>query len=223
MIEHSEALDELVPDLAIAHKEMPHADDSGFNPHFKNKFANLQMLQQRTLPHLAKHGLAIIQGSGSDRETHEVTMTTMLLHKSGQWIKGTMSAKPDREGAQAKAATATYLQRMGLRQMAQVIVGGETEEAYPDLVDDDAESATDHTLDPEVAKALAYCRSEKMPDPMIDAFWVENGELPRQELLAALKSTLRNFRQTSKIPVLTKPQAKAKSAKVTNDDDALFF
>jgi hypothetical protein len=62
-----------------------------------------------------------------------------------------------------------------------------------------------------------------MPEPMIDAFWAENGELPRQELLAALKSTLRNFRQTSKVPVLTKPQAKAKSAKVTNDDDALFF
>ena len=97
----------------------------------------------------------------------------------------------------------------------------ETEEAYPDLVDDDAESATDHQLDPEVAKALAYCRREKMTETMITAFWAENGNLPRQDLLSALKSTLKTFRQGEKVPVLTQPQASGTSDKVSNGD-ALF-
>jgi hypothetical protein len=82
-------------------------------------------------PLLAKHGLGITQTfQPTDRD--EVCITTTLLHKSGQYISGTLNLPYGRNGGpQGAGAAVTYGRRYGLA----AIVGLVTDK------DDDAQGA----------------------------------------------------------------------------------
>ena len=54
------------------------------NEHFKSQYADLSAVLEVSKPALAKHGLALTQFPGEGEGT--VTMTTLLLHESGEWI-----------------------------------------------------------------------------------------------------------------------------------------
>lgn len=81
----TESTAELAAALAAASAEMGHAALDGKNPHFRSKFATLKSVIDATRPPLAKHGISIVQGAAAADGT--VTVTTRLLHTSGQWIE----------------------------------------------------------------------------------------------------------------------------------------
>ena len=54
------------------------------NSHFKSQYADLSAVLEVSKPALAKHGLALTQFPGE--ADGRVTMTTMLIHESGEWI-----------------------------------------------------------------------------------------------------------------------------------------
>jgi hypothetical protein len=115
MIVMSESIEELAPALAAAQAEMGSAHLDAKNPHFRSKYASLASCLNAAAPALAKHHLSIQQHPGFDAAAQLVSVTTMLLHKSGQYIQSTchLPLGGKRDGHALKSAT-TYLRRTAI-------------------------------------------------------------------------------------------------------------
>jgi hypothetical protein len=100
MIEHSPDITKLAEALNLAQSEMRAVPKDSSNPHFKNRYASLEAVIDTTKPVLTKHGLAFTQAPGALIDG-AVEITTMLMHKSGQWLRSTLHmpvAKRDAQG-----------------------------------------------------------------------------------------------------------------------------
>lgn len=115
---HSEQLNELAPALALAQAVIEGADKGNVNPHFKSKYADLASVWDACRKPLTDNGLSVIQALGSEGDA--VTCTTMLLHKSGQFIKTMFSMTPQQKTPQAAGSCATYLRRYSLQALVGV-------------------------------------------------------------------------------------------------------
>lgn len=111
-MEHSEQITELAAALAKAQGEIENASKNAANPHFKSKYADLAEVISVIREPMAKHGLSVIQSPSFDGEM--VTVTTMVLHTSGQWLKGTLSMPVARKDAQGIGSAITYSRRYSL-------------------------------------------------------------------------------------------------------------
>ena len=101
-----EDLTELAPALVAAQADFSAVPKGSVNPFFKSKYAALPDVVQHTSPVLAKHGLAVTQFI-----TEDDTLTTMLIHKSGQYIQGTMALHLVKDDPQAQGSAVTYARR----------------------------------------------------------------------------------------------------------------
>ena len=112
---HSEQLNELAVALATYQATAKNPANSAKNPFLKNSYAPLNEILNEVRPELAKHGLSISQLVGGE---DKIGVTTMLLHKSGQYIGDTVSLTPDTSKGLSTAQNAgvviTYLRRYGL-------------------------------------------------------------------------------------------------------------
>lgn len=108
----SESINELAGALSKAQSVMESALKDATNPFFKSKYADLSSVWNACKKPLTDNGLCIVQQLGGDVD--QVTMTTILMHSSGQWIKSTAKAIPAKKDAQSIGSTATYLRRYGL-------------------------------------------------------------------------------------------------------------
>ena len=80
----SESIENVSKALVGAQADVGKALKNQENSHFKSQYADLTAVLEVSKPALAKHGLALTQFPG---ETDgRVTMTTMLIHESGEWI-----------------------------------------------------------------------------------------------------------------------------------------
>lgn len=115
MIAMSESIQALAPALAAAQADMGSAHLDSKNPHFRSKYASLASCLNAAAPALAAHGLSIQQHPGYNPEAQLVSVTTMLLHKSGEWIQSTchLPLGGKRDGHALKSAT-TYLRRTAI-------------------------------------------------------------------------------------------------------------
>ena len=131
-MERSATIGELVKALATAQAHMPNVTKDALNPHFGSKFADLADVMKETLPHLAKHGLAVVQlpGGGPDNQH----LTTVLMHTSGEYISTQMPMFIPNGTAQAQGSALTYARRYSYSAMVGIA---------PDA-DDDGQAATDH-------------------------------------------------------------------------------
>jgi hypothetical protein len=131
MLQHSDAIHELVTALAHAQGVMEGATKDAANPFFKSKYADLASVWDACRGPLAAHGLAVVQvpSMATTDAGPVVTVETLLAHSSGQWVRGAVSAAPKDDSPQAIGSVITYLRRYAL----QSIVGVAPE-------DDDAET-----------------------------------------------------------------------------------
>jgi len=90
MIEQSPTIGKLATALVEAQKAMPIAKKDSENPHFKSKYADLANVVEASTKCLTDNGLSILQLPIS-YEDGRVGVTTMLMHTSGEWIKGTVA------------------------------------------------------------------------------------------------------------------------------------
>jgi hypothetical protein len=75
-------------------------------------YADMATVVETVQPVLAAHGLAYLQGvSDGDRV---VTVTTRLLHKSGEWIEDSLSMPTGQNTPQAVGSACTYARRYSL-------------------------------------------------------------------------------------------------------------
>lgn len=88
------------------------AKDSS-NPHFKNNYADLGSVWSACREALTKNGLSVVQFPGELVE-NRMTMTTMLMHSSGQWMRETLSIPLSKVDAQGYGSATTYARRYAL-------------------------------------------------------------------------------------------------------------
>lgn len=65
--------------------EIKNPTNTADNPFYKSKYSPLHEILNEIRPVMAKYGLSVIQSPGGNGK--DISITTMLLHSSGEWIK----------------------------------------------------------------------------------------------------------------------------------------
>lgn len=109
----SSKLDQLALALSKAQAEFGTVAKSAENPFFKSKYAALPDVVRAATPILVKYGLSVMQFPGShwDPGSHVDTLTTIVMHESGQHIGDTMLLKLPKNDAQGQGSAMTYARR----------------------------------------------------------------------------------------------------------------
>ncbi|MGL4679921.1 MAG: ERF family protein [Plesiomonas shigelloides] len=112
----SEQINDISTALVAIQAEIENASKNAANPHFRSKYADLAEVLNTVRPVFAKHGVAVVQSpSYCDGQ---VAVTTTLMHTSGQWIMGTISAPISKADAQGVGSAITYCRRYSLAAFA---------------------------------------------------------------------------------------------------------
>ena len=109
---HSESVAAIAPAIVAAQAELKAAPKDTANPFYKSKYADLGGCMDTLRPVLGAHKLAVLQPPAVDNGI--VSVETMLLHESGEWISCTLSCQPKDTGPQSIGSAITYLRRYGL-------------------------------------------------------------------------------------------------------------
>jgi hypothetical protein len=145
-VSQSPELDQLATALALAQGSMQGAVKDRTNPAFKSSYADLASTWDACRVALSSNGLAVSQHPGR-LEDGSVTVTTMLLHRSGQHISSVCSALPRDASPASVGSVVTYLRRYGLA----AAVGVSPE-------DDDGQAASQ--------PAAPYAPAQRVPAPV---------------------------------------------------------
>jgi hypothetical protein len=129
-MEKSESIKELATALNKAQATLQVAKKGSENPFFHSKYADLLSIWDACREALTTNGLSITQIADTGAEGKAV-LETVLMHTSGEWIKGRLPLLPVKADPQAQGSAITYARRYSLS----AIIGLCTEE------DDDAEGA----------------------------------------------------------------------------------
>ena len=92
-METSQELQQLAEALAKAQAELSPVPFDSNNPFYKSRYASLSAVIAEVRKVLPKHGLSIVQTPTSHMEfgIFYAGVETMLIHNSGQWIKGSVA------------------------------------------------------------------------------------------------------------------------------------
>ena len=109
----SEQINELASALCKAQGLIKGAVEDSTNPHFKSKYASLQSYIDSAKEPLAKNGLSVTQLlTDNVCESHNMlTIETVLMHSSGQWISSIFSVPVSKNDAQGFGSACTYARR----------------------------------------------------------------------------------------------------------------
>jgi len=118
MITMSEEIGKLSTALVSAQAEIGNATKNATNPHFRSDYANLEAVLFTVKPILAKHDLSVVQFPGY--EDGACTLSTIVLHKSGEWLQSKAGAPLDRPTAWSVGSCVTYLRRYSLASICQM-------------------------------------------------------------------------------------------------------
>ena len=116
----SESIANLALALSIVQGNLTHAVKDSNNPFFKSKYADLESVWDSCRNLLSQNGLAVMQFPG---EYYDGTMhlTTILTHKSGEWIGQDMSVPVTKPDAQGAGSALTYMRRYALAAVVGVV------------------------------------------------------------------------------------------------------
>lgn len=128
----SDQIDKIAEALSKAQGMMKPAIYDNTNPHFRARYATLTAVMEAARPALSQNGIALLQSTTVETEpVMRVGVTTMLMHASGQWIRGTLHLKPVNDTPQAVGSALTYARRYSLSALVGIVADE----------DDDAEKA----------------------------------------------------------------------------------
>lgn len=135
----SNEVKELFTALSEFQAEIENPKATATNPFFKSKYATLQDTLNKARPLLAKHGLALIQSPGGN--DGRITITTLITHSSGQWLRLDEISVPFDGNPQAAGSAITYLRRYSL--WAALGVAGEDDDDGNVAVQNQPEAKTE--------------------------------------------------------------------------------
>jgi hypothetical protein len=150
----SESIKNISKALSDFLAEIKNPANTARNPFFNSKYAPLNDILNLVRPSLAKHGLSLIQGSAGDGSV--VSITTLLMHESGEWIETEpLVLKADKATAQGVGSAITYGRRYSLSAM----LGISSED------DDDGNVATHGNTTKQDNKATIQTKSSAINKP----------------------------------------------------------
>lgn len=119
-MERSSEINEISKAIAASQRQMLPAKKNKSNPHFRSSYADFGAVIQAIEP-IWDNGLSFVQAPSVDPESGLVSVETILMHESGQWISAVTSCRPGRNGndfsAQAIGSAITYLKRYSLQSL----------------------------------------------------------------------------------------------------------
>lgn len=119
-MEMSESITDLAAALAKAQGQIEFAKKDSANPHFKSKYADLASVWEACREALSSNGLSVVQAPGPCVD-NRMTMTTMLMHSSGQWIREILTIPLSKVDAQGYGSATTYARRYSLAAMVGIV------------------------------------------------------------------------------------------------------
>lgn len=115
MIQHSESLAKIGPALIKIAAEIENPTKKSQNPHFKSKYADLAEIINVSRQICASHGVVVMQSPGM---AHDLcTVDTLLVHESGEWVRGQAASPLQKNDPQGVGSAVTYLRRYSLAAM----------------------------------------------------------------------------------------------------------
>jgi hypothetical protein len=120
-LQFSDSFSALAKALVAASGKMDGVRKNANNPAFKSKYADLAAVVEAVQPALLEAGLIAIQGATTSHNgVCEVTVETMLLHESGEWVKSALTMRPTKSDPQGIGSAITYARRYGLQALCGV-------------------------------------------------------------------------------------------------------
>jgi len=121
--EHSDQIDQIAKAMSKAQGEMTHASKDKKNPFYGSRYADLASCLEAVRSPLCNAGLSIVQLPSTTPEG-KVTVRTILMHESGQWLGSVLQMNVVREkkgegfieavDPQAMGSAITYARRYAL-------------------------------------------------------------------------------------------------------------
>jgi len=129
-MKQSESITDLATALCLAQAEMGGAIKDSNNPFFKSSYADLTSVIKVIKEPFAKYGLSFVQLPVTSAGGNGIGVSTMLMHKSGQWLQNEYLLPMDKVTPQGAGSAITYARRYALQSLAGI-----------PSVDDDSEMA----------------------------------------------------------------------------------
>jgi hypothetical protein len=114
-VEQSTSITELAKALNKLQGELKTVSRDKVNPFFKSKYADLSAVWDACRKPLADHGLSLIQTT--DSVGADIFLETLLLHESGEWIKGKLPINPVKPDPQGVGSAISYARRYAMSAM----------------------------------------------------------------------------------------------------------
>jgi len=153
MIKTSDSLVNFTKSFIEFQNQVESVTRNAVNPQFKGrKYADISAIIDEVKAPLFKNDLSFVQFPGMT-EHGALTLTTRIMHKSGEYMESTFSMTPTQNTPQGVGSCITYMRRYGLSS----ILGLSTE-------DDDANSASEAPARPAYATPT-YARPAPKQEP----------------------------------------------------------
>lgn len=111
-ITFSNPCDQIAAALVEIQNEVGNVTTNSRNDHFGNKYADLAAILTASRAVLHKYGCAMVAGAGASTNK-QLAVTTMIWHKSGQYVSVTPVATLQKDDPQGLGSAQTYLRRYG--------------------------------------------------------------------------------------------------------------
>lgn len=138
----SESIANLAQCLSVVQGKLEYAKKDSANPFFKSKYADLESVWDACRKLLADNGLAVAQFPGTYSDLDKsMSLTTILMHSSGEWISQEMSLPVSKIDPQGCGSAISYMRRYSLAAIVGVVQS-----------DDDGNAASNSSLKQAVVK-----------------------------------------------------------------------
>lgn len=168
-MEMSPEIHELAAALAKAQAKIEGAAKDGTNPHFRSKYATLASIWDAARGPLTDNGLSVVQAAAAVPEFAErVTVTTILLHSSGQWIRETLTMNAGTGRPQEVGSACSYGRRYQLAAMVGIAPEDDDAEAAEGRVTVPTKQVAAHPAQATPVRATPRPTSARQPIPVPD-------------------------------------------------------
>ncbi len=205
-VNRSQTLVEFAKAFCKAQASMESAKKDAANPFFKSVYADLPAVSDAVKEPLNSNGISYLQSTRNDPQG--VSVITLLLHTSGEWVETECWLPVSKQDAQGYGSAITYARRYGLAAAAGVVAEA----------DDDGNAATGKTAPPKPAAKAPPLAAK--PAANTDKPVPENKMLlarPAQDVREGLKNLEAKFDKVE----WTKVKAMAIKLKEDEKDDDL--
>ena len=111
----SETIAKLAEAVSKMQSQIKKSEMDGENPYYNSKYSTLSAVWDSCRAPLTDNGLSIIQTAVSPPAVEDwISIETTLMHESGEWVSGIMSAKLLKFDPQTVGSCVTYLRRYSL-------------------------------------------------------------------------------------------------------------